>query len=133
LLKFFKPEFLADGRLVLGVKPSCPPARIVLRHLQIEVFDVGAHLADKTAGLIVVRAPDDEDSPPERPVGFDPKEAFTQCDKARYVHDGVGIQIVKLNPISKEEPVEEWMRGKKKILREGKQGKVPRIPRVVEE
>jgi hypothetical protein len=35
--------------------------------------------------LIMERAPDDNDSPPERPVGFDPQEAFTQHDKARYV------------------------------------------------
>jgi hypothetical protein len=27
--------------------------------------------------LIMERAPDDENSPPERPVGFDPQEAFT--------------------------------------------------------
>jgi hypothetical protein len=30
------------------------------------------------------------------------------------VKDGVGIQIVKLNPISKEEPMEEWMQRKRK-------------------
>jgi hypothetical protein len=30
------------------------------------------------------------------------------------VKDGVGIQIVKLNPIRKEEPAEEWMRRKRK-------------------
>jgi hypothetical protein len=52
-LKFFKPEFLADGGLVLGVKPSCPPARIVLQRSQIEVFDVGAHLAAEAASLIM--------------------------------------------------------------------------------
>jgi hypothetical protein len=84
-LKFIKPEFLTDGGLVLGVKPSCPPPRIVLRCLLIELFDVGAHLAAETAGLIVERAPDDEDSPPEHPVGFDPQEAFIQHDKARNV------------------------------------------------
>jgi hypothetical protein len=32
--------------------------------------------------LIVERAPNDEDSPPERPVGFNPQEAFRQHDKA---------------------------------------------------
>jgi hypothetical protein len=34
--------------------------------------------------LIVERAPD-ESSPPGRPVGFDPQEAFAQHDEARYV------------------------------------------------
>jgi hypothetical protein len=70
--KLDKPEFLTDGRLVLGIKPSCPPIRIVLRCSKIEIFDAGAHLAAETADLIVERASDDEDSPPERPVGFDP-------------------------------------------------------------
>jgi hypothetical protein len=45
-------------------------------------------------------------------VGFDPQEAFTKADKTRNVQDGVGIQIVKLNPIGEEEPAEERMRGK---------------------
>jgi hypothetical protein len=80
------------------------------------------HLVAETASLIVERAPDDEDLPPERPVGFNPQEAFTQRDKSCYVQDGVGIQIVKLNPISKEEPEEEWMWGKRKSLE--KEGEV---------
>jgi hypothetical protein len=83
--KFFKPKFLTDGGLVPGVEPSCSPAGIVLRHSQLDVLDVETHCAAETAGLIMERAPDDEDLPPERPVGFDPHEAFTQRDKARYV------------------------------------------------
>jgi hypothetical protein len=125
-VKFFKPESLTSGGLVLGVEPSGPPADIVLRCSQIEVLDVGAHRAAETAGLIVERAPEDEDLPLERPVGFDPQEAFTQRDKARNVQDGVGIQIVKLNPIGEEEPTEERMR-RKRILRGERQGKVPGI------
>jgi hypothetical protein len=120
--KLIKPEFLADSGLVLGIKPPCPPARIVLRRSHIEVFDVGAHLVAETAGLIVERAPDDEDSPLECQVGFDPQEAFAQRDEACYVQDSVGIQIVKLNPISKEEPAEEWMQRKRKsVEKEGKE------------
>jgi hypothetical protein len=76
-LEFFEPEFLADNRLILGVEPSRPPADVVLRHAQIEVLDVRAHRAAETTGLVVERASDDEDSPPERPVGFDPQKALT--------------------------------------------------------
>jgi hypothetical protein len=65
--------------------------------------------------LIVERAPDDENSPPERPVGFDPQETFAQYDKTRYVQDSIGIQIVELNPVSKEESAEE-----KRIRGEGR-------------
>jgi hypothetical protein len=62
--------------LVLGVKPPCSPARIVLRRPQLEVFDLGAHRAAETAGLIVETASNNEDSPPELPMGFDLQEAF---------------------------------------------------------
>jgi hypothetical protein len=55
-------------------------------------------------------------------VGFDPPEAFAQRDEARYVQDSVGIQIVKLNPISKEESAEERMRRKRESAdKEGKE------------
>jgi hypothetical protein len=64
---------LTDGGLVLGVEPFRPPPRIVLRHPKIEVLDIRAHLAAKTVSLIMERAPNDENSPPERPVGFDPQ------------------------------------------------------------
>jgi hypothetical protein len=43
---------------------------------------------------------------------------FTQRDKTRNVQDGVGIQIVKLNPIGEEEPAEERMWGKRKSSEE---------------
>jgi hypothetical protein len=52
----------------------------------------------------------------------------SNSDEARYVQDSVGIQIVKLNPISEEESAEE-----KKICGEGRRRKVPGSPRVVGE
>jgi hypothetical protein len=70
--KLVKPEFLTDGGLVFGVEQSCPPAGIILQHTKIEVLDLKAYLAAKTASLIVERVADDEDSPLERPVGSDP-------------------------------------------------------------
>jgi hypothetical protein len=38
-------------------------------------------LAAEAASLELQRAPDDENSAPKRPVGFDPQEAFTKRDK----------------------------------------------------
>jgi hypothetical protein len=64
--------------------------------------------------LVVERAPDDKNLPPERPVGFDPQETFIEHNKTRNVQDGVGIQIVKLNRVGKEKPAKERMRGKRK-------------------
>jgi hypothetical protein len=79
--KFIKPESLADGGFVPGIKPLRPPAGIVLRHSKVEVLDVLANLTAKATGLIMERVPDDKNSPPERPVGFDPQETFTERDK----------------------------------------------------
>jgi hypothetical protein len=39
---------------------------------------------------------------PQRPVGLDPPETFTERDEARNVKDCVGIQIMKLNPVSEK-------------------------------
>jgi hypothetical protein len=75
--KFIKPKFLTDGGLVLGIEPFHPLVGIVFWHPKIEVLDIRAHLTAKPAGLIMERAPDDENSLLDRPVGFDPQEAFT--------------------------------------------------------
>jgi hypothetical protein len=63
---------LAGRGFVPGVKPLRPPTGIVLWHLEIEVFNILAHLAAEAAGLVVQRAPDDENSALERLVGLDP-------------------------------------------------------------
>jgi hypothetical protein len=48
-------------------------------------------------------------------MGLDPQKAFTEGNEARDVQDGVGIQIVKLNPVSKKKTSEERMWGKRKL------------------
>jgi hypothetical protein len=40
--------------------------------LEVVVFDIRAHLNAETAGLEWQRAPNNEDSAPQRPVGFNP-------------------------------------------------------------
>jgi hypothetical protein len=92
--------------------PRHPPARIIFWHLKIEVVDVLAHLAAEVASLVVLRAPDDENSTPERPMGLDPQETFTKRDETCDVQNSVGIQIMKLNPIREKETSKERMRGK---------------------
>jgi hypothetical protein len=84
-VKFIEPESLAIGGLVLGVEPLRPPAGIIFRRSKVEVLDVRAHLAVEAAGLVMERACDDENSSPERPMGFDPQETFTERNKTRNV------------------------------------------------
>jgi hypothetical protein len=70
-------------------------------------------LAAEATGLILQWVSNDEDSAPERPVGLDPQEAFTQRDEARNVKNRVGIQIMELNPIHEKKPMKEDMWGKR--------------------
>jgi hypothetical protein len=112
-LEFLKPEGFTVGELVLGVEPFRPPAGVVFGRLEGEVRDIRAHLTAEAASLELQRAPDDEDSAPQRPVGFNPQEAFAERDEARNVQNCVGIQIMELNPVSKKKAVEERMRGKR--------------------
>jgi hypothetical protein len=113
VLEFLKPEGFAVGELFLGVEPFHPPSRVVFGHLEGEVRDIRAHLAAEAASLELQRAPDDKDSAPQRPVGLNPQEAFTERDEARNVKDCVGIQIMELNPVSKKAAAEERVRGKR--------------------
>jgi hypothetical protein len=110
VLKFFEPEVFAVGELVLGVEPLRPPAGVVFGHLEGEVRDVRANLAAEAASLVLQRAPNDEDSAPQCPVGFYPQETFTEHDETRNVKNGVGIQVMELNPVSKKEATEKRMR-----------------------
>jgi hypothetical protein len=73
--------------------------------------------------------PDGEDSTPERPVGFDSKEALTERDETHDVENSVGIQIMELNPISKEETPKERMRGKRKPSKEKSEKNYPEARR----
>jgi hypothetical protein len=45
-------------------------------------------------------------------VGLNPQEALAKRDEARDVKNGVGIQVMKLNPICKHKTAKERMRGK---------------------
>jgi hypothetical protein len=50
-LKFFKPEILASGRLVLGVEPLRSPSGIILQGLEVEIGDVQTNLTAEAASL----------------------------------------------------------------------------------
>jgi hypothetical protein len=111
--KFFKPEFFAIGGFVLCIEPLRSLARIVFGRGQVEVGDIRADLATKSAGLELQGLPDHKNLAPKRPVGFDPQEAFIERDKTRNVENCVGVQIMKLNPIRKKKATKKGMWGKR--------------------
>jgi hypothetical protein len=114
--KFLKPEVFASGGLILGIKPFRPPAEVVFGHLEIEVRDIRAHLAAKATSLIAQGVPDGENPAPKRPMGLDPQETLTEHDKTRNVHDCIGIQIMKLNPIREEKATKKRVWGEATAL-----------------
>jgi hypothetical protein len=85
VLELLKPENFAVRGLVLGVESLCPPAGIIFGCLEGEVGDIWAHLATEATGLELQRTPNNENSVPQRPVGFNPQETFTERDEARNV------------------------------------------------
>jgi hypothetical protein len=56
---------------------------------------------------------------------LDPQEAFAKHDEKRNVQNGVGIQIVTLNPISKKEASKERMQGEREPPKEECKEKYP--------
>jgi hypothetical protein len=111
--KLLKTEILVSRRFVLGIKPFRPLPRIVFQSPEVEVLDVLVHLAAETTSLVMQRAQDDKDSVPQRPVGLNPQEALTKRDKARDTKDGVGIQVMELNPICKQEAAKKRVEGER--------------------
>jgi hypothetical protein len=89
--KFLRTEVLAGEGFVPGIEPLRPPAMIVFGRLEVEVVDVLAHLAAEAASLVMLWMPDDENPTPERPMGLDPQETFTERDETRNVQNSVGI------------------------------------------
>jgi hypothetical protein len=58
-------------------------------------------------------------------MGFDPQETLTQRDETCYVQDGVGIQIMELNPIGKKKAAEELMQRKREAAEDKCKKKYP--------
>jgi hypothetical protein len=111
--KFLKPEVFASVGLILGIKPFRPPTGVVFGRLEIEVWDIQAHLAAKATSLIAQGMPDGENPAPKHPVGLDPKKTLTERDKTRNVQNLIGIQIMKLNPIREEKATKKRVWGKR--------------------
>jgi hypothetical protein len=80
---------LAGDGLGLGIEPLRPPARIIFGRLEIEIVDILAHLATEATSLVMLWAPNDKNPMPERPMGLDPQETFTERDETRNVQNSI--------------------------------------------
>jgi hypothetical protein len=86
-----------------------------VREFDVKILDVRANANNNTAyvvgdvvGAITAKT---EDMLPQSPIRMDSKEAFAESNENRDMKDRIGSQLVKLQPIDKEQTAEEIMNG----------------------
>jgi hypothetical protein len=92
--------------LFMDIKPSFAPPLNRVRELDIEIFDIWADAYNYTTyiigGGVGAVAADKEYAFPQAPVGRGPEKAFAKGDEDRYVKDGIGGEMMKLQTVNKE-------------------------------
>jgi hypothetical protein len=82
-----------------------------IRKFDVEIVDISTN-TDNNATYVIsdvvgAIAAEAENAFPQSPIGRDSEEAFAKCDENRNVKDGIGGQLVQLNPINKKKTAEE--------------------------
>jgi hypothetical protein len=97
----------------VDVEPLFAPSLDRIRKLDVEIIDISpntdnnaTYVISDVVGAITAEA---ENALPQSPIGSDSEEAFAKCDKNRNVKDGIGSQLVQLNPINEKKAAEEIM------------------------
>ena len=92
--------------LFMDVKPSFAPPLKRFREFDIEIFDIWADAYNYATyiigGGVGAVAADKEYAFPQAPVGRGPEKAFAEGDEDRYVKDGIGGEMMKLQVVNKE-------------------------------
>jgi hypothetical protein len=103
--------FHGIGTFFVYIEPPFAPALDGVRKLDVEIIDIGSDTDNYTTyvvgGVVSAIAAKAENALPKSPIRSDSKKAFAKRDKNRNVKDGIGGQLVKLNPIDKEKTAEE--------------------------
>jgi hypothetical protein len=101
------------GTFFVNVEPSFAPSLDRIRKLDVEIIDISSDTDNNAAYVIggVVRAitAEAENAFPQNPIRRNSEEAFAKCDKNGNVKDGIGGQLVQLNPINEKKAAEEIM------------------------
>ena len=97
----------------MHIEPSLPPPLDGVGEFDVKVLDIRANANNNTTnvvgnvvGAIAAKA---ENALPQSPIRLDPEEALAKGDKDRNVEDGVGSQLMQLQPINEEKTAEEIM------------------------
>jgi hypothetical protein len=99
------------GTFFVYVEPPFAPPLDRIRKFDVEVINVSSDTDNNAAyvisGVVGAIAAEAENAFPQSPVRRDSKEAFAQRDKNGNMEDGIGGQLVQLNPINKKKAAEE--------------------------
>ena len=99
------------GTFFVNVEPSFAPSLDRIRKLDVEIINVSSDTDNNAAyvigGVVGAIAAEAENAFPQSPIRRDSEEAFAKCDENRNVKDGIGGQLVQLNPVNKKKAAEE--------------------------
>jgi hypothetical protein len=104
---------LVASWFILHIEPFLALALDRVSKFQIEIAGFRPNADTDTTyvvdGIPRVVATKIEDAFPQDPIGVDAEEAFTKCDENGDMEDGIGSQLVQLNPVNKKESPKELM------------------------
>jgi hypothetical protein len=104
------------------IEPLFAPPLDGVGELDVEVLDIRANANDNAAyvvgDVVMAIAAAVKYALPQSPIGMDSKEALTESDENRDVEDGIGNQLVQLNPVNKEESPKELVNRHGKAAKE---------------
>ena len=106
--------FQRVGAFLMDIQPFFAPPLDGVGEFDVEIFDVRADANNNTAYVVgnIVGAitAEDEDALPHRPISLGSEEALAKGDENRNVEDGVGSELMKLQPIHKKQSTKKsWI------------------------
>jgi hypothetical protein len=106
------------GAFFVNVEPLFAPSLDRIRKLDVEIVDISTN-TDNNATYVIsdvvgAIAAEAENAFPQSPIRRDSKETFAQCDKNGNVEDGIGSQLMKLQPIHEKQSMEKIVDGSRK-------------------
>jgi hypothetical protein len=114
--------FLRVVVLLLDVQPPLAPPLDGVGEFDVKVVNFRTDADDNAAQIIGdiagAVAPVIENVLPQAPMRMGPEEALAQGDENRDMEDGVGGQLMQLNPVNKEKSTEKLMDGGGKAANE---------------
>ena len=77
-----------------------------VREFDVEILDVRAHTDNNTTyvigDIVGAVAAKVENAFPQGPIWLDPEKALAEGDKDRNMKDGIGSQLMQLQPVHEE-------------------------------